>query len=506
MIFAGEKFLPIRAESMHEFALAIKLSLRRKPLRFAFAGPLDSRARRTPPLIERRWSAGERDGVGNGWMTTIDSNIDGQWASASWPRRMMAAAPWVFGASLVFRLVGSVMVYADLYPDLRVYVVGGAAVTHPGTLYDAFSIDGVGQHLPFTYPPFAAILNYPLHLVPFVVVAFVWTAATVAALYGVVRISQRMTNGGSRRVAMLWTTAAMWFEPVRSTLDLGQVNVFLLLAVLYAAYTSKWWLSGLLIGAAAGVKLTPAIAGVYLMGMRRWAAVCASVAAFAATIGVAALVNPQDTKLYFTHLLGDVRRIGTVDYAPNQSWQGTISRIVGYDTGRGALLFIAIAGTAVLALFAWRALGAASGGRDALGSLLVVQLFGLTASPISWVHHWVWVVPLMIWLFHGPWRDAGRAVFVRWAWILALVVGVPTLLSREPQDWSRPWYLAWAEAVYVPLTIITLAWIVAVGRRRSADARSFSRVRRDISPPVNHPVGAVGLALGWRPPGSATRN
>lgn len=412
----------------------------------------------------------------------------------------------MLGASLIFRLVGSVMVYEDLYPDLRVYVVGGAAVAHPGTLYDAFSVDGVGQHLPFTYPPFAAILNYPLHLVPFVVVAFVWTAATVAALYGVVRISQRMTGGGSRRVGMLWTTAAMWFEPVRSTLDLGQVNVFLLLAVLYAAYSSKWWLSGLLIGAGAGVKLTPAIAAIYLMGMRRWAAVCATVVAFAATIGVAALVNPQDTELYFIHLLGDVRRIGTVDYAPNQSWQGTISRIVGYDTGRGALLLIAIGGTAVLAVFAWRALGASPAGRDALGSLLVVQLFGLTASPISWVHHWVWVVPLMIWLFHGPWRHASGAALIRWAWIAVLVVGVPTLLSRQPQDWSRPWYLAWAEAVYVPMTLVVLAWMVVVGRRRSAGARLIPRVAPEISPSVEHPVGATGLVDHSRHAGSAARN
>lgn len=439
-------------------------------------------------------------------MPTIESNVDGKRARTSWLHRVTMAAPWVLGASLLVRLIGSAMVYGDLYPDLRVYVVGGAAAAHPGTLYDAFSIDGVGQHLPFTYPPFAAILCYPLHLAPFVFISFLWTAATVAALYGVVRISQRMTGGGSRRVAMLWTTAAMWFEPVRSTLDLGQVNVFLLLAVLYAAYSSRWWLSGLLIGAAAGIKLTPAIAGIYLVGMRRWAAVCASVAAFVATIGLAALVAPQDTKLYFTQLLGDVRRIGTVDYAPNQSWQGTISRIVGYDVGRGLLLLIAICGTAVLAVYAWRALGANPAGRDALGSLLVVQLFGLTASPISWAHHWVWVVPLMIWLFHGRWRDAPGAVVIRWAWISLLVVGLPTLLSQQPQDWSRPWYLAWAEAVYVPMTLVTFAWMVVTDRRGSPGARSFPRVEAESSPSVRHPVGVSGLVLGWRRVGSATRN
>jgi hypothetical protein len=45
--------------------------------------------------------------------------------------------------------------------------------------------------LPFTYPPFAAVVFYPLHLLPFGLVAFCWTVGTMAALYGVVRLPWR---------------------------------------------------------------------------------------------------------------------------------------------------------------------------------------------------------------------------------------------------------------------------------------------------------------------------
>jgi alpha-1,2-mannosyltransferase len=311
------------------------------------------------------------------------------------------------------------------------------------------------------------MLFYPLHWVPFVILVSCWKAAIVAALYGVVRISQRMVGGGRQRVAMLWTAVGIWFEPVRNTLDLGQVNVFLVLAVLYAACTSRWWLSGLLVGVAAGVKLTPAVTGVYLAGMRRWLAVAASAAAFVATIGLSSLVLPLETQRYFTELLGNVERVGAVGFVGNQSWQGTLSRIVGYDVGGGVMLFAAIVGTAVLVGLAWRALGTGSQGRDALGSLLVIQLFGLTVSPISWAHHWVWTVPLMIWLFYGPWHDERGARALAWLWFVVVLVGVPTFLSLLPQSpdvFSRPWYLAWAEAVYVPMTLATLAWIIAVGR------------------------------------------
>ncbi|MCV7421021.1 mannosyltransferase [Mycobacterium yunnanensis] len=386
-------------------------------------------------------------------------------AAERWQCRLLRIAPLLLAASVLIRFAASVLQYGDLYIDLRVYVVGGAAVGRPGTLYDAFSLDGVGQHLPFTYPPFAAILYYPLHWFPFAIVAFAWTAATIAALYGVVRISQMMAGSDNPRAAMLWTGAAILFEPVRSTLDLGQVNMFLMLAVLYAARSSRWWVSGSLVGLAAGVKLTPAIASFYLLGMRRWTAAAASIVAFVATIGVSAVLLPRETRLYFTELLGDVQRVGAVDYAPNQSWQGTLSRIVGYDVGRGPLLLLAIFATAILAAFAWRALGGRFQIRDALGSLLVIQLFGLTISPVSWTHHWVWVVPLVVWLFHGRWCDAPGVKVLRWLWVALLLIGVPTLLALQPQDYSRPWYFAWADAVYVPMTLATFAWMIVAGRQ-----------------------------------------
>ena len=69
-------------------------------------------------------------------------------------------------------------------------------------------------------------------------------------------------------------------------------------------------------------------------------------------------------------------------------------------TARAFSAVAAIVVTAVLALLAWRAVGTS----DRLGGIVVVQLFGMLLSPISWTHHWVWVLPLMIWLLHGPLR------------------------------------------------------------------------------------------------------
>ncbi len=390
--------------------------------------------------------------------------------------RLSAAAPLLLIASIAARLAWTYLVPTGAnFVDLHVYVGGAATLGWPGELYDYVYADQTPDFpLPFTYPPFAAVVFYPLTLVPFGLLALAWQLGIVAALYGVVRTSQRLLTVAPRhdprRVAMLWTAAGIWTEPLRSTFDYGQVNVVLVLAVLGAVYSSRWWLSGLLVGLAAGVKLTPAVSGLYFLGARRWGAAVFSAVVFFATVGLSLLLVGDQARYYFTDLLGDADRVGPVGTSFNQSWRGAISRILGYDAGYGPWVLAGIVVTAALALVAWRAVGDA---QDRLAAIVIVQLFGLLLSPISWTHHWVWVIPLMIWLLHGPLARRLGARVLGWGWLALTLVGVPWLLSfAQPTIWevSRPWYLAWAGLIYPVATLVTLAW-VAVGGRTLAGRR-----------------------------------
>jgi alpha-1,2-mannosyltransferase len=385
------------------------------------------------------------------------------------PARLAAAAPVLLAISIAARLAWTYLVPNGAnFVDLHVYVGGAGALDHPGTLYDYIYADQTPDFpLPFTYPPFAAVVFYPLHFIPFGILSFAWQLGTIAALYGVVRVSQRLLpgSGGDRRTAMLWTAVGIWIEPLRSNFDYGQINVLLVLAVLYAVYSTRWWLSGLLVGLAAGVKLTPAVSGLYFVGARRWGTAIFSAVVFFGTVAVSALVVGDQTRYYFTELLGDADRVGPIGTSFNQSWRGGISRILGHDAGYGPLVLAAITVTAVVAALAWRAVGGAT---DQLGALVIVQLFGLLLSPISWTHHWVWLIPLMIWLLHGPLRERAGARILGWGWLALTVVGVPWLLSfAQPTIWeiSRPWYLAWAGLIYIVATLATLGWIAASPRR-----------------------------------------
>lgn len=383
--------------------------------------------------------------------------------------RWQTLAPVILAVSATLRVastMGYYLVKGDAFFDLRVYVLGGSALAHSGSLYDFFYVDPTkGEHLPFTYPPFAAMLFAPLHFLPFGVVAFGWQVALIAAIYASVRLSQKFVGGGGRRTAMLWTAGAIWMEAPGSSIQSGQIGIFLMLAVLYAAYSPRWWLSGLLIGVGAGIKLTPAITGMYFVGVRRWGTAVFSAVVFFATVGLAYLVAPEETRRYFPGQMIAAGKTLPAGSAWNQSWHGGLSRILGHDAGMSPLVIGAIVGTAVLAVLAFRALG---GERDRLGSLLVVQLFGLLAEPVSWVHHWVWALPLMIWLIYGPWHDKPGARILGWGWVALMVLSVPSLLSlAQPDIWqiSRPWYLAWGEAVYIVAALATMAWIVRTGRR-----------------------------------------
>jgi alpha-1,2-mannosyltransferase len=409
-------------------------------------------------------------------------------------------------SSVLVRLVWMLMLPNGMnLVDLRVYIAGSAALGS-GHLYDFTYADKTPDFpLPFTYPPFAAMVFYPLHYLPFTLVAVGWLLAIAGALYAVVRISFALMLGPAARepslrtTAIAWTAVGLWLEPTRTSIDYGQVDVFLVLAGMLAAYTTVWWLSGLLVGVAAGVKLTPAFGGLYFLTRRRWGSAIWSAAVFAATVAVSLMISPGETRTYFGPLLGDANRIGPVGSVWNQSLRGALTRILGHDAGApwylgghripaGPWWLGGIVVMAVLAVFAWRALYPG----DRLGALLVVQLFGLITSPISWSHHWVWLLPVILWLVYGPLRTAAGARIMAGYWLVTTLVGAPWVLSFfQPSIWtiSRPGVLAWLGAVDVVGVLLFYGWVIRVGARSAGgDASSAGPADRSAAP-APHPAG-----------------
>jgi alpha-1,2-mannosyltransferase len=323
--------------------------------------------------------------------------------------RRMSRRRLLDGPVPVLSLVLAAAVWASVrggFQDLSVYRYAGEAVLH-GLPLSSDPATG----LPVTYPPFAAVAMTPLAVVPGWLAAGLWTGASVAALAAVVRLVRlELVQPAPGWLVAILAAAALALEPVWQTLTFGQLNLLLLLAVLVDLLRPERRWSGVLVGIAAGIKLTPLLLLVLLLVVGRRAAAGRATACFLATVAIGLVVRPGTSTAYWTERLVDASRVGPPELAHNQSVYGVLTRWLGHEPTTWVWLAAAVPlALAVLAVAAawWRH------GDRVLGSCLA-GLATLLASPVSWSHHWVWAVPttLALWARHRWLAAAWAAVFV----------------------------------------------------------------------------------------------
>ncbi len=317
----------------------------------------------------------------------------------------------IYGA-LIAELV-LVVVFAATYNalDFKIYAWGGQAVFHDARLYLA---QAYGHW--FTYPPFAAVSFAPFARLPLVLARVLWDLASVGAFAISCVITLDLADRRMPRPTIVGVVAAgMLLEPVYHTLFLGQVNLILLALILADCWrASRGRAAGIGVGIAAAIKLTPAIFAVFFLVTRRTAAALTALATFAVCGLIAYLVAPAASRMYWQHLFYDTSRVGA-PYISNQSPYATSIRIAGGAAQVGGWyvvipVVIAIVGLATAAILARNG--------DWLAGAAVTGVAGLEISPISWTHHWVWIMPaLIVLLVRGGRRErvaaaCGYALFV----------------------------------------------------------------------------------------------
>lgn len=307
--------------------------------------------------------------------------------------------------------------------DLEVYLMGGRHA-FSADLYRVLTPD---HQLPFTYPSFAALLFAPLTLLPFGLVEGAWAAAIVASLVASIAFSIRMVDRGVGAVAG-WRWACvlslpfLLLEPAFQTLTLGQVDLGLLFMVLwdlggFRRRGRRTLPEGVLTGFTAAIKLTPLVFVPYLLLVRRPRAALACAVTFLACQGLAFAVSPSSSWQYWSRYVLDASRFPTLYLAINQSLLAALGRLAHTSLPDG-VSYAASALAAVLGLLlaAW----ACRRSSPALG-IIACGVTSLVASPITWTHHMVWVIPVLVWLAlaadrppAGRWLAAGAAVLF-WA-------------------------------------------------------------------------------------------
>jgi len=302
-----------------------------------------------------------------------------------------------------------------------------------GDLYDYRYLDTAYG---FTYPPFAALVFSPL-------LATSWPVAVAAALllnvaavvlllrWYLVPILRRNDWPVWRPCAFAFL-AILVFEPARDTFSYGQVNLGLLVlasADLRALRTGGRW-AGVGIGVATAIKLTPAVFIGYLLLTRRYrAAVLAAGTAALATL-LAAIIAPDASRVFWTGALWDTGRVDKLAYVSNQSLRGVVARL------QLSPLWWLAAVTAVLVI--WCVLVRRA---DQVTGFALTGVVACLISPVTWVHHLVWLLPALFLLL-------GQALDGRNRPRLAALAGVYVVLS------SSVVWLWWAG---------TSGWLAAIG-------------------------------------------
>ncbi|MBW5424408.1 DUF2029 domain-containing protein [Streptomyces sp. BG9H] len=305
--------------------------------------------------------------------------------------------------------------------DLMVYRAEGETVRAGGDLYALRTTDA---HLPTTYPPFAALLFTPLTLLDTPDMRALATVGNLLLLVVLVSLSLRFVGEArhARVESALWVSAlAVWCEPVWTTLRYGQVNLLLAVLVLWdlSRRPGHRW-AGLGIGVAAAIKLTPALFVVFLLltgaaeALRRgvWRPAvrhaCVAAGSFAGATLLAAAVLPYDSWRFWSRMVFEAGRVGLAEDTANQSLRGVLARLL-HTPEPG--VWWAVAAAVVCALGLAVAVGVALRGERARAALCCAAT-ALLVSPVSWSHHWVWCVPMVLLLGAEAVRRGGR---VRWA-------------------------------------------------------------------------------------------
>jgi alpha-1,2-mannosyltransferase len=368
-------------------------------------------------------------------------------------RWVLVALPLVLAVA-----TATVVLHYSGFIDTAVYQAGAQQLLRNASqLYEVNAPNG----LPFTYPPFAAMIFVPLAALSPVGAGVVISAVSALCASRVGYITSRLAPVPVPAVGVALSLLVV--EPGLRTLGYGQVNLLLMWLVFEGVLIG--WNSGnqawraVLVGLAAGLKLIPLIFIGLLVLAREWRRAVWAVVGLIVSIGLGFVVAPGPSHQYWTELMFDDTRIGGVEYLGNQSINGLLWRLLG-PGGSRPLWFVLSVGFGLLLI--WAARTAWLRGQR-LDAVVLTGLAGLLASPISWTHHWVWVplIALVLW-YRGQrvWATCGMLIAATW---------VPWLAPHDHHrefDWNG-WQFLIGDAyiLYGLVSAVLLGYLVLTDRR-----------------------------------------
>ena len=399
-------------------------------------------------------------------------------------RELTFERPWVTRAIVwglilaVALVVGFAIGYRPF--DFGVYRWGGQAVTQGVRLYR-----GHADTRLFTYPPFAAVLLTAIAAIPEIAGRIAFELVSLLALASAAQTTLKLAGyRASWQVLGGIVIIAMTLEPVYHTFFLGQVNLILLALILVDIWrVTQGRPAGLLIGIAAAVKLTPLIFIALLVVAGRTKAGLTAAITFVVCGLLGYVVAPGDSRMYWQHrLFTNTGRFGA-PYISNQSLYAAALRIAGgAHVGHWFVVIPVLLGLVGLAIA-----GVLARSGDWLGAVAAAGATGLLVSPISWTHHWVWILPALVILLRG-----GRRSRIVAGCAYVLFVAAPmwfTPRSGGPSEYGFHWLVTLVANCYLAAGLAFLAYM---GWRAAEILRGRGPQAQEADLPLPEPAASQG--------------
>jgi alpha-1,2-mannosyltransferase len=400
---------------------------------------------------------------------------------------------WLLAVGAMSRAAWQLFRHVPYRIDIDVYQMGAQSWMHHRPLYahGVLFHTPIGLNLPFTYPPLAAIVFCPFAWLGMPTASVVITGVNLALL--IVSIFIVVTSldvwswtrwlPGPAWLRRFWLTlavvaaSAIWLEPIKSNFAFGQINVVLMTLVVADCLPRRTpWPRGLLLGVGIALKLTPAVFLLYFLLRRDNRAALNALGSFAAATTAGFLLAWSDSWEYWTRTVSKTDRIGSATLNTDQNIAGVLARL-GLNEHDRFLLWLAGC-FLVLTVTVWATRRVLTAGEPAL-VVTCVALFGLVVSPVSWSHHWVWMLPAVLVTAVLAYRRRNAALAVVSASGAALMVWTPIdLMVKHHETSATLWrQIAGASYVWWALAAIVTAGLTVVARPTAPPAPVPDAVR-----------------------------
>jgi alpha-1,2-mannosyltransferase len=346
------------------------------------------------------------------------------------------------------------------------------------------------HHQYFTYPPGALLLFWPLTWLKLRTATLWWTLLSELALAGAFFVCWRrwrrsdpwLVAAGSLLYAVL---AILIFPPLSIHIALGQLGMFIMVALAVDYLVLAGPAKGVLTGVAAAIKIYPIVFIVAWAIRREWRPALTALASGLATCLIALAIWPSLFSAFVHRQLLSGREVGhfltNAHYLASSSspftiffrWPfhgGTAAHVVGWLATLAAVALLLFAGDRL-----WRV-------DRAVGSFVMVMAASVLAGPVTWDHYYTFA-PLLIFVALES-RDR-RAVWVT-SLVAMVVYAVPWQISRNDSLTVDSFSLRALQVLVSrnALDVATLALgVAAIYSTRPADTPSASERRDELVAP-----------------------